>query len=270
MSKKILISFIVLFLFSNGFGRQVKLPGDVYYESATKVKGTYGKPQFPSDDEIKKIKKRTPKISFPRVTFSIGGTFRQIDNTQLNQTFTNILAQNGASSSKRFNNPQAVFSAGLRLHINPKISFWWECDITSDFSDDDFNSVKDKMTVSYASLSFYYSFLSKKKKGAALSLGFGIATQRIKASHNYNIRVGSSGTLEYVKVDTGSKTGMPLTIMLELPSVQKSRFTFFIAARYIVSKDVSKKASIYDVSDDTMINASMKGTQIRSGITVGF
>lgn len=78
MLKKIVIMMIIILISSSGYSQ------------------IYNPPQFPSEEEIEKIQKPTPVISFPRVTFTIGGAVSFLNNNALNEMFRQIESNNNS------------------------------------------------------------------------------------------------------------------------------------------------------------------------------
>lgn len=227
-------------------------------------KWTLTAPDLPSVDSAARIQSRQHIVSYPRFSINGGIAIRWQDNELLNQTFQRIESGLGVSSSKKVDDNYLTWNLGLRVHISPMFSVWWEYYYSGSPSHD-YYCVSSNLFALLVTFEVIESAL-------LFSFGSGVAFQHLEADRFYGASLENSGTLENIVVDTGRQTGWPLVVMLELRD-RSSSFTpsLYVCGKYIsASRYSSLEYYYYKDEHEIEIESEMSGYWLSIGIQLTY
>ncbi|UCC43160.1 MAG: hypothetical protein JSU65_08390 [Candidatus Zixiibacteriota bacterium] len=229
---------------------------------------TDDRPQFPDEEEIQLIKKRTRARSYPTLSTNLGVAFQFHNRTSLNRTFDRIEEYYGADDSRSFDNPTGTFSLGVRLHTSERFALWWEYL----FGDTKPNLLREGNRSSVSSISFsaLYTLNTVRRAGLRVSLGAGLALQKLKAGRVYQHKLADNGTLEAISFVTDRRIGFPMTALFEfVNAAQSGSAGFFLSARYILASKYSRPGDpLLDGYTGGPVEADMDGFLIICGLVI--
>jgi hypothetical protein len=214
---------------------------------------------LPSLDSAENVTSRRDAISYPRFSINLGVAVRLQDNAALNQTYRRIESYFGVSPSRTFSDSHKSFNLGLRLHVSSSISFWWAYYHGGDAGYNQFR-------VSTVSLSVMYT-VGLRRSPLLISIGPGVAQQRLRAGRSYYHQLEGEGVLELIEVNTPQETGIPLTVLIELRDPAKTMAPgFYLCGMYMIASRFSGEDTAGPgTGERVQVESEMSGFWISGG-----
>jgi len=190
----------------------------------------------------------------------IGLLYRNSDD--LNDSFYSMESSYGYSDSREFDGKSLFVSIGLRIRFDAQISALW------DFY---FGGNPDDNTYSQSSVGLSGLYSLSLADRISLSVGPGLAFQRIKAKRHIYVDLGDNAYLESITLDSGNRISPSAMAMLEFrPEPTNQRFSIFILARHVFGQSDEVNQRLYRSGSDSSLKIDMSETRILGGFGLGF